>query len=83
MRRIDILKPLLILSISSCIAIGATAAAAQHAVETDTTIRTTIVIRPKASDCPPGFTIFHLDSQKRLPPDPKICFVRAAKPAAK
>jgi hypothetical protein len=47
----------------------------------DTTIRTTIIMRSKASDCPPGFTIFEASSGKKMPLASKICFVRTSKPA--
>jgi hypothetical protein len=58
---------------------GATAVAAANDV--DTTIRTTIVIRSKASDCPPHFVVFQLNSDKKMPRAPQICFVRtSAKP---
>lgn len=67
----------------SCWAAPATVAAAENPAQRDATIHTTIVIRSKASECPPGFTIFQMDSGKKLPLDPKICFVRAAKPAEK
>jgi hypothetical protein len=56
----------------------ATAAAAAN--DADTTIRTTIVIRSKAADCPPHFLVFQLDSDKKMPRAPQICFVRNAKP---
>lgn len=62
-------------------ALAGTPAAAQSADAKDTTIRTTILIRPKASDCPPGFTVFQMESSKKLPRAAKICFVRAPKPA--
>jgi hypothetical protein len=54
---------------------------AQTAADKDTTIRTTIIMRSKASECPAGFTIFQMNSGKKLPLDPKICFVRTPKPA--
>ncbi len=64
-----------------CAALAASPAVAQDAAGKDTTIRSTIIIRSKAGDCPPGFTIFQMESHKKLPLDPKICFVRAPKPA--
>ncbi|MGP8233587.1 MAG: hypothetical protein ACLQL2_13145 [Methylovirgula sp.] len=63
--------------------LGTSSAAADSAAANDTTIHTTILIRAKASECPVGFTIFQMDSEKKLPPGPKICFVHAAKPAGK
>jgi hypothetical protein len=57
---------------------GVTAATAAN--DADTTIRTTIVIRSKAADCPPHFLVFQLDSNKKMPRAPQICFVRSAKP---
>jgi len=60
---------------------GTPAAAAQSAGGADTTIRTTIVIRSKASECPPDSTVFLMDSSKKLPRAAKICFVRTPKPA--
>jgi hypothetical protein len=63
-----------------CAALAGTPAAAQSAAGTDTTIRTTILIRSKASECPPDFTVFQMDSSKKLPRAAKICFVRAPKP---
>jgi hypothetical protein len=63
--------------------LGAPPTAAANAAATDTSIRTTILIRAKASECPPGFTIFQMNSGAKLPSGPKICFVRAPKPANK
>jgi hypothetical protein len=63
--------------------LGPLPAAAANAAATDTSIRTTILIRSKASACPPGFTIFQMNSGNKLPSGPKICFVRAPKPADK
>ena len=62
-----------------CAAFAAASATAQSVSDQDTTIRTTIVIRSKASECPPDFTIFLMDSGKKLPRAPKICFVRTSK----
>ena len=56
-------------------------ALAQTTTDKDTTIRTTIIMRSKASECPAGFTIFQMNSGKKLPLAPKICFVRTPKPA--
>ncbi len=56
-------------------------AIAQTDADKDATIRTTIIMRSKAADCPPGFTIFQMNSGKKLPLVPKICFVRTPKPA--
>lgn len=64
-----------------CAALAGTPAAAQSADATDTTIRTTIIIRSKASECPPDFTVFQMESGKKLPRAAKICFVRTPKPA--
>jgi hypothetical protein len=56
-------------------------AVAQTAADKDTTIRTTIVMRSKVSECPAGFTVFEMSSGKKLPRAPQICFVRTPKPA--
>jgi|HubBroStandDraft_5_1064220.scaffolds.fasta_scaffold1166903_2 hypothetical protein len=69
------------LAIILCLGSAIIPAAAQTAADKDTTIRTTIIMRSKASECPAGFTIFQMNSGKKLPLDPKICFVRAPKPA--
>jgi len=76
-------SPVILCAFFGWAAFGTPLAAAEDAAGIDTTIHTTIVIRSKAGECPPGSTIFLLDSGKKLPPDPKICFVRTAKPAAK
>ena len=75
--------PVILCALSCCSVFGTSPAAAEDTAGKDTTIHTTIVIRSKAGECPPGFTVFQMDSGKKLPPGPKICFVRAAKPAAK
>ncbi|QAY97050.1 hypothetical protein CWB41_15985 [Methylovirgula ligni] len=75
--------PVILCALSCWSAFGTPLAAAEDAAGKDTTIHTTILVRSKASECPSGFTIFQMDSGKKLPPGPKICFVRAAKPAAK
>lgn len=62
-----------------CAALAGMPAAAQSADGKDTTIRTTILIRSKASECPPDSTVFLMDSSKKLPRAAKICFVRAPK----
>lgn len=75
--------PVILCVLSCCSAFGTSFADADDAAGKDTTIHTTILIRSKASECPPGFIIFQMESGKKLPAGPKICFVRAAKPAAK
>ncbi len=69
------------LGVILCIGSAIVPAVAQSAADKDTTIRTTIIMRSKASECPAGFTIFQMNSGKKLPLDPKICFVRTPKPA--
>ncbi len=68
------------LSIVFCLGSALLPALAQTEADKDTTIRTTIIMRSKASDCPAGFTIFQMNSGKKLPLAPKICFVRTPKP---
>ena len=68
------------LGIILCLGSTTVPALAQTATDKDTTIRTTIIMRSKASECPAGFTIFQMNSGKKLPLDPKICFVRTPKP---
>ncbi len=69
------------LGIIFCLGTAIMPALAQTAADKDTTIRTTIIMRSKASECPAGFTIFQMNSGKKLPLAPKICFVRTPKPA--
>jgi hypothetical protein len=69
------------LGVILCLGNAIVPAVAQTAADKDTTIRTTIIMRSKTSECPAGFTIFQMNSGKKLPLDPKICFVRTPKPA--
>ena len=66
-----------------CVAFAAAPGAARSADGTDTVIRTTVIIRANAGECPPDFTIFRMEAGKKLPAASKICFVRPAKPANK
>ncbi len=69
------------LGIILCMGTAITPARAQAAADQDATIRTTIIMRSKASECPAGSTIFQMNSGKKLPLAPPICFVRTPKPA--
>ena len=69
------------LGVILCLGGAIAPAVAQTGADKDTTIRTTIIMRSKASECPAGFTIFQMNSGEKLPLDPKICFVRTPKPA--
>lgn len=73
---------LLVIGLTPLVA-GAGSPAVAAATDHDTAIHTTIVIRSKASECPPNFIVFQLDSREKMPIAPRICFVRSAAPKAK